>query len=125
MDKRELSVPEETPQDVLFSLIKGLVDTTPIIGGVLSELFGYIIRRPIDKRTAKWMVLVSETLHELREKEGFDIESLSDNEMFITAIVKASQIAQRTHQEEKLLSLRNAVINSCLLYTSPSPRDRS
>lgn len=32
--------------------------------------------------------------------------------MFITAVLKASEMAQRTHQKEDLDVLRNAVINS-------------
>ena len=45
---------------------------------------------------------------------GFRIEDLSSNEAFITTVMQATQVALRTHQKEKLLALRNAVLNVAL-----------
>jgi hypothetical protein len=53
---------------------------------------------------------VAEGLRRL-ELEGLDIESLRENEEFISAVMQASQIAMRTHQDEKLEALRNAILN--------------
>ena len=114
MNERDLSVPKESPKDVLHSTLKGIVDLTPVIGGILSEVFGYIIPAPIDNRRIEWMKSVSESIYELQEKNEFQIDSLSENEMFITSIIRASQISQRTHQKEIRDALKNAVINSAL-----------
>ena len=46
------------------------------------------------------------------QTEGFKIENLSDNPLFITTFLRVFSIALRTHQEEKLESLRNVVINA-------------
>jgi hypothetical protein len=43
--------------------------------------------------------------------EGFGVESLKDNEAFISTVVTACQAAIRTHEQEKLEALRNAVLN--------------
>lgn len=56
------------------------------------------------------MVQVGEKLQEL-EKNGLKIEELQENEEFISAVMHASQIALRTHQNEKLEALRNAILN--------------
>lgn len=56
------------------------------------------------------MADVGEKLKEL-EAKGFDLESLQANEQFISAVMHASQVALRTHQEAKLQALRNAVLN--------------
>jgi len=48
------------------------------------------------------------------EIEGFKMENLCDNEAFVSALVHASRVAIRNHQEEKLEALRNAVLNAAL-----------
>jgi len=45
-------------------------------------------------------------------KKGIPIEDLQKDEMFISAVASASQIALRNHQKEKREALRNALINS-------------
>lgn len=54
-------------------------------------------------------------IKELEEtEEKFSVESLSQNEVFITTVMYATQVAIRSHQEEKLEALRNAVLNTAL-----------
>jgi len=43
-----------------------------------------------------------------------NLDSLRDDPAFTTTMLEASQIALRTHQEEKLEALRNAVLNTAL-----------
>lgn len=56
------------------------------------------------------MAQVGEKLQEL-ESNGFKLDELQTNEEFISAVMHASQIALRTHQEAKLDALRNAILN--------------
>jgi len=56
------------------------------------------------------MELVAVKLTELEEK-GLDLEALQGNEQFISVVMQATTLAMRTHQQEKLEALRNAVIN--------------
>ena len=60
---------------------------------------------------------VGEKLLELEER-GFDIEALGQNEEFISAVMHASHVALRTHQEDKREALRNAILN---VATGQSP----
>lgn len=56
------------------------------------------------------MVQIGEKLQEL-ESEGLKLEALQDNEEFVSAVMHATQIALRTHQNAKLEALRNAILN--------------
>ena len=56
------------------------------------------------------MTSIGEKLNELEENK-FDLEKLKNDENFISVMMNASQMALRTHQEEKLDALRNAILN--------------
>jgi len=46
-----------------------------------------------------------------KEIKEFKLEDLAKSELFVTAVLHASTVALRTHQEEKLRALQNAIIN--------------
>jgi hypothetical protein len=83
----------------------------PIFGGAAVELFQAVIQPPLEKRRIAWMNDVGERLQRL-EESAVSLEDLQNNEHFISMVMHASQIALKTHQEEKLTALRNAVLNS-------------
>lgn len=103
-------VPHGTKADLVHTATKAGLSTIPWIGGPVAELFSLIIQPPIEKRRQAWMEQVAEGLRRL-EENGLKIESLRDNEEFISAVLHASQIALRNHQQTKLEALRNAVLN--------------
>jgi hypothetical protein len=79
------------------------------------ELFSQTFGPPLEKRRDKWLELLLEKMMALEAKvDNFTFENLQQDETFITILLQAQQIAIRTHQEEKLEALRNAVINSAL-----------
>lgn len=102
--------PQKTPADAVHAFAKAGISMIPIIGGPAVELFQSLIQPPLEKRRDHWMADVGEKLHEL-EANGFTLESLQNNEQFISAVMHASQIALRTHQKAKLEALRNAILN--------------
>lgn len=55
---------------------------------------------------------VGERLAELEEAGEVDLSMLQQNEEFISAVMHASALAIRSHQQEKLEALRNAVANT-------------
>jgi hypothetical protein len=112
MKKKDLSVPTEQSNDVKHSFVKVLIDAFPGIGSIVAELFGYVLPQPIERRRLKWMTDVAESIYELQENSEINIESLKENQAFISIVMQTSQIAQRNHQEEKLIALRNAVLNT-------------
>ena len=44
--------------------------------------------------------------------QGFSVESLRNNEAFVTTVMHATQVAIRTHHREKIEALKNAVLNA-------------
>ncbi|MEK5238061.1 hypothetical protein NST99_20415 [Paenibacillus sp. FSL L8-0470] len=104
-----------TSGDYLHSIAKAGLAAIPIIGGGASELFSLLIAPPLSKRRDAWLIRLAEGIDELRETiSEFQIESLIDNEIFVTTVLQATQAALRNHHEEKLTALRNAVLNSAV-----------
>jgi len=114
----DLEVPKESSSDRIHSIVKGVFGAIPIAGGVASETFSLILSQPIAKRMEKWMEAVVDKLSNLEKTiHTFKIENLKENDEFITFLIESSQIAYKTHQEEKLYYLQNAIANyfSCQL----------
>lgn len=90
----------------------GLAAVSAGIGG---EIFSMIFRAPLEARREKWFRSLDRDLLSL---EG-EVDDLPRREDFISIALHASQIALRTHQEEKLQFLRNAIKNTAR-ETSPT-----
>lgn len=100
---------------------------TPVTGSIISSLTGIpgiadalgaiysVITPPLEKRRAEWMLSVHTKLVNLQSTvDGFTFKDLSNKPFFIDTFIRAYQIALRTHQEEKLQALTNAVVNSAM-----------
>jgi hypothetical protein len=96
--------------DAARAIAKAVISAVPVVGGPGVELFQFVVQPPLEKRRAEWMSEIGQRLQALEEK-GLDIEELRQRPEFISAVMQASQAALRTHTEEKLAALRNAVIN--------------
>ena len=74
-----------------------------------------VIATPLEKRKEKWMLKIAESLEKLQGKvDGFDVHKLCENELFISVLNRASQLALSNHQEEKISALKNAVMNTAI-----------
>lgn len=105
--------PTRTKADIAHSVIKAGLSAIPMIGGPATELFQHVVQPPLDRRRQEWMNSIGEKLLQL-ESQGLDLAALRDNEEFISAVMQASQIALRSHQNEKLEALRAAISNVAL-----------
>lgn len=104
-----------TTGDIVHRVIKGSLGAIPFAGGLAAEFFDLVIKPPLSKRLNEWMESVTEGLKGLESNvQGFKLEDLSHNEMFITTVMQATQAATRNHQKEKLEALRNACLNAAL-----------
>lgn len=110
-------VPKPGIGDYARNIVKGLISSVPVpfAAGVAAEIFSILLASPLERRWEEWAESVAEGLVHLQEQvEGFSLEGLSGNEAFVTVVLKATHLALRNHQEEKLEALRNAVLNSAL-----------
>jgi hypothetical protein len=84
-------------------------------GAASFELFNSLFSTPLEKRRDRWLDRISRRLLELEEKiDNLRIEELADNEEFVSILIQASQVAIRTHQEDKIKALQNIVLNTAL-----------
>lgn len=114
-----LEIPKESTLDKLYSITKGAFGGIPFAGGVASETFGLILSQPITKRRELWMQAVVNKFQSLEGKiDGFWIENLKNDEEFISFLLESSQIAFKTHQEQKLDALKNSVGNYYVVQIS-------
>ena len=109
------SKPKAGAGDVVHTLAKAGLSAIPTVGGPAAELFSSIIIPPLSRRRDEWIESIAEGLEALEEKiDDFNIDSLAQNDMFITTVMHASQAAIRNHQKEKREALRNAVLSAAL-----------
>jgi hypothetical protein len=95
--------------------IGAITGNTPMAISSSVNVFSTIVGFPMGKRLAESIVSISEGLEELEKKiADFKIENLQQNEMFVTAIMQALQIATRNHHKEKIEALRNAILNTAI-----------
>jgi hypothetical protein len=117
------SFPMPTKEDTAGNVGKiatGIVGSTgslflgiPGLDIIASELYSKVIIPSLDKRRINWLNDLASRLINLEKRiNNFKVSDLSKNQLFLTVITQATQIAIRNHQDEKLEVLRNVVINS-------------
>ena len=103
----------KTVGDAAHEISKAVLSVVPAAGGPLVALFENIFTAPLNKRKQEWFEELAGVVTEIQDKLiSMTPEKLSQNEMFITAALQASQIAIRNHKKEKIEALRNALFNS-------------
>ena len=112
------SIPDSGSSETLLGLSKAVVSAVPVLGGLAAELMDIVIRPQIEQRRTDWLNSLAENLAKLEERiDGFQVADLVDHPAFISAILQASAIALRNHNEAKLEALRNAVLNVAVSST--------
>jgi hypothetical protein len=93
--------------EIRYRALKGVASLIP--GG--GELFG-LLTSPLARRRDDWMEDLERRLRDLEgHVKGFRFDDLGQDDQFVSATLQATQAALKTHQEEKLEALRNAVLN--------------
>lgn len=105
---------KSTKEDVVHAAVKSTVSLIPGVGNYLSEAFSLLVTQPAEKRKENILVMIDERLRQLEERAAVNLESLTNNDLFLSTVLQATQIAMRTHQKEKIIALLNAVSNVAL-----------
>ena len=66
---------------------------------------------PFNRRIEKWMEEIGEELRVLGLSEKIDLNTLSENEEFISTVANVSALILKTHKKEKLTLFKNIIIN--------------
>lgn len=113
-------LPDPRAVDYFAALVKLGVSAVPDWGGPASELFGLLTAPLLGKRRDEWFEQLRIRLNDLTATVGgLTIDSLARNEEFTSVLTQATQAAIKTHQQEKIEALRNAVLNVAV-GTAPS-----
>ena len=101
----------------------GLVALVTLLLSIVNQSFGLMaVEYKVDPAT-----LANRPLEELSDTELIDILKSNVSKIRLRTLEKEKPLEQRLHDD--LLELVNAqvvgqrIVNTCLLYTSPSPRD--
>lgn len=98
--------------DAEVALARGVWGSIPLIGAAATELFNFVVTPSLEKRRVEWLNALADRMKQVEsEVAGFSIEALVDRPDFVSAMLTASQIAMRTHDDEKLAALKSAVVN--------------
>ncbi|MGI4758201.1 MAG: hypothetical protein ACRYGF_15305 [Janthinobacterium lividum] len=86
-----------------------------MIGGSLTEVLSLVLAPAVTRRRDTWFKEVAEALEEAERKiDGFSVESLTQDEAFVSAVIEATRSAISTHKDEKRDALRNGLLNIAL-----------
>jgi len=112
----DLIIPKPTTQDVIFTIGKVVTNLVPVIGGSAVEVFNAIVKTPIQKRQEQLIESIIDKIKTLENDfEEFKPENLSQNELFISVLLKSLQAITKEHQKEKIDAFKNAVINTVII----------
>lgn len=107
--------PERSTGDTVHAVVKSIASAVPTAGGPLSVMLETIFAPPIERRREKWFKQLAEVVSALEQRvANLSPESLSQNEVFVTVALQATQIALRNHHDDKLQALRGAVLHAGL-----------
>lgn len=105
----------KTASDIAREVGRAIISGIPAAGGPLQVAFENIFSSPIEKRKEAWLDELAAVINEVHERVAeLTPENLAGNEVFVTVVMQASQVAIRSHQRAKLEALRNAVLNAAL-----------
>jgi hypothetical protein len=109
----DIELPKRTAKDLVHRTVKAGMSAIPFVGGPAAEFFDYFIRSPILERQDEFVLKLALGLDRL-QKNQIDIETLPNNQKFVTIVSQAMVISLRNHQKEKLEALQNAILNSAI-----------
>ena len=99
---------KEIALDTLEVVGKTALSAIPIGGALATSVYDTVKSNCLSKRQEKWRKALEERLTNLEN----NLEDIGNNELFTTALVKATELAMRTAKEEKITYIANSVVNS-------------
>ena len=87
---------------------KTVVSAIPVGGTLISCVFDAVKSGCLEKRQKQWREILEKRLAEVETT----LEKLSEDNLFVTSLIKSTELAMKTSRAEKLTYLANAVVNS-------------
>ena len=99
-------------KDKALSTAKTIVSAVPYAGAPVVELLNAIVTPSLQKRRDEWFQNIGDRLLELENTQNGILDKLTNDDTFIDISLKATELALKTSEDEKLEALRNALLNS-------------
>ena len=99
---------KEMAKDVVEVTLKTALSAIPVGGALITAVYDVVKGNALARRQKEWQNLLEERLSKLEEILGI----IGNNDLFITALIKTTEMAMKTANEDKRKCLANAVINS-------------
>jgi hypothetical protein len=106
--------PEAQARDYVRQVVQAAIDVPPA-GGAASRLIDLLATpKLVRRRDNYWFRQLGEAFADHLRRVGdivTEVQRMQDDDKLITTILVATEVAGRTHQQEKLEALRNACLN--------------
>ena len=108
--------PTEGTIDKAFGIGRDLVAPAAdfLVPGISTAIttFTEIIKTPYEGRLQQWQEDIGTAVIELSKFRQDIVNELKTNDEFQSVLLQATQAAMRSHQQQKIAALRNAVVNT-------------
>lgn len=104
----------EPIEDKVHRLAKAVTSSVPVIGGALTEVLVSVVSPPQEKRTQLWLSELTNVVNFLVNTHNADLTTLSEDNRFLTAIIRSSDIVIRTSEVEVVEAIKNGLITVAL-----------
>lgn len=110
IDSDEFDPSVEPVTDKIYDLARVGTALVPVAGGVLTETLGSLVTPPYQKRVNSWLHELTDSVNELIESGEKIQEQLIDNQLFLTSVIRCSDVAVRTSDNDVVKGLVNTVV---------------
>lgn len=94
--------------DTLEIVAKTAISAIPVGGPLATAIYDTVKENALAQRQKKWMAEIEQRIAKTEET----LESIGNNQLFTTALLKATELAIKSAKDEKIKYLANAVVNS-------------
>ena len=109
MNKKDIIPPKKDLSNKVHEYTNEVTKT--VTGGFINPLVDFVLPSLHQKKFENWCNNVHSAIMELEEKKISREDIISDEE-FISLLKESVSLASKTHQEEKHLLLKNALVNN-------------
>ena len=95
-------------KDVAVAVVKGAIESIPVVGGVFGEFINKAEQTALEKRRQEWITLVNARLDRLQDR----IDELSGNDFYVTIAQKTTALAYQAHTKQRREQFANMLANS-------------
>jgi hypothetical protein len=100
-------------RDIVERAVEAGLGSVLAVRAALAVTFVTALSSRLEQRREKWFTNLAEAVDQLRQRQDDpDFETVADDDRFANAVMTAIRTVEHAHQQEKVITLGNAVLNS-------------